>query len=78
MGLWYTCLAMKKYFILKLDSYEGEGSSLAVDADGSDSMYVVLNVEGLSAEIADWGYSTVDDLLAAWDNVTFENVGEFK
>ena len=37
---------MKKYFILKLDSYEGEGSSLAVDADGSDSMYVVLNVEG--------------------------------
>ena len=57
MGLWYTCAAMKKYFILKLDSYEGEGSSLTVDADG---------------------YPTVDDLLAAWDNVTFENVGEFK
>ena len=31
----------------------------------------------LSAEIVDWGYSTVDDLLAAWDNVTFENVDEF-
>ncbi len=69
---------MKKYFILKLDSYEGEGSSLAVAAVGSDSMYVVLNVEGSSAEIVDWGYPTVDDLLAAWDNVTFENVGEFK
>ena len=68
----------KKYYILKLDSYEGEGSSLTVDADGSDSMYVVLNVEGQSAEIVDWGFSTVDDLLAAWDNVTFENVGEFK
>ena len=63
---------MKKYFILKLDSYEGEGSSLTVDADGADSMYVVLNVEGSSAEIVDWGYPTVDDLLAAWDNVTFE------
>ena len=36
---------MKKYFILKLDSYGGEGSSLTVDADGADSMYVVLNVE---------------------------------
>ena len=69
---------MKKYFILKLDSYEDDGSSLTVDAGGADSMYVVLNVEGQSAEIVDWGYSTVDDLLAAWDNVTFENVGEFK
>ena len=69
---------MRKYFILKLDSYVGDGSSLVVDADGADSMYVVLNVEGSSAEIVDWGYPTVDDLLAAWDNVTFENVGEFK
>ena len=68
---------MKKYFILKLDSYEGEGSSLTVDADGSDGMYVVLNVEGSSAEIVDWGYSTVDDLLAAWNNVAFENIGEY-
>ena len=68
----------KKYYILKLDSYEGEGSSLTVDADGSDSMYVVLSVEGTSAEIVDWGYPTVADLLAAGDNVAFENVGEFK
>ena len=67
----------KKYYILKLDSYEGEGSSLTVDADGSDSMYVVLCVEGSSAEIVDWGYPTVADLLAAWDNVTFENKSEF-
>ena len=66
----------KKYYILKLDSYEGEGSSLTVNADGSDSMYVVLNVEGSSAEIVDWGYPTVDDLLEAWNNVKFENIGE--
>ena len=68
---------MKKYFILKLDSYGGEGSSLAVVADGADSMYVVLCVEGSSAEIVDWGYPTVDDILAAWDSVTFENIGDF-
>ena len=66
----------KKYYILKLDSYEGEGSSLTVDADGADSMYVVLKVEGSSAEIVDWGYPTVDDLLEAWNNVKFENIGE--
>ena len=67
----------KKYYILKIDSYEGDGSSLTVDAGDADSMYVVLNVEGQSAEIVDWGYSTVDDLLAAWDNVTFDNIGDF-
>ena len=68
---------MKKHYILKLDSYDGEGSSLTVNSDGSDSMYVVLKVEGSSAEIVDWGYPTVDDLLAAWGNVTFENKSEF-
>ena len=78
MGLWYTCAAMKKYFILKLDSYEGEGSSLTVDADGADSMYVVLCVEGKSVEIVDWGYPSVDELLEAWSKVGFENVEEYR
>lgn len=68
---------MKKNYILKIDSYDGDESSLTVNANGSDAMYVVLVVEGQSAEIVDWGYSTVEDLLAAWDNVTFENVSEF-
>ena len=41
-------------------------------------MYVVLVVDGKSAEIGDWGYETVDQLLEAWNNVEFENVGEYK
>ena len=44
---------MKKYFILKLDSYAGDGSSLIVNAAGSGSMYVVLCVEDNSADIVD-------------------------
>lgn len=68
----------KKYYILKIDSYEGEESSLMVNANGSDAMYVVLVVEGKSAEIVDWGYETVDQLLEAWNNVEFENVREYK
>lgn len=68
----------KKYYILKLDSYEGEGSSLMATADGSDCMYVVLCIEGKSAEIVDWGYPSADELLEAWDNVEFENVEEFR
>ena len=67
----------KKYYILKLDSYEGEGSSLMASADGSDCMYVVLCIEGKSAEIVDWGYPAVNELLEAWNNVEFENLKEF-
>ena len=69
---------MKKYYILKLDSYDGEGSSLMVNADGLDSMYVVLCVEDKSAGIVDWGYPAIDELLEAWDNVEFENLKEFE
>ena len=69
---------MKKYFILKLDSYDGDGSSLIVNAGESGSMYVVLLVEDKSADIVDWGYASVDELLEAWDNVEFENIGDFK
>ena len=68
---------MKKHYILKLDSYEGDGSSLMVNAAGSGSMYVVLCVEAQSADIVDWGYATVDELLEAWSNVEFENQEEF-
>ena len=68
----------KKYYILKIDSYEGEESSLMVNANGSDAMYVVLVVDGKSAEIVDWGYETVDQLLESWNNVEFENAGEYK
>ena len=67
----------QKHYILKIDSYEGDGSSLTVDAGGTDAMYVVLVVDGLSAEIVDWGYETVEQLLEAWNNVVFENIGEF-
>lgn len=69
---------MKKHYILKIDSYEGEESSLTVNANGSDAMYVVLVVEGQSAEIVDWGYETVEQLLEAWNDVEFENIDEYK
>ena len=69
---------MKKHYILKLDSYEGDGSSLIVNAGESGYMYVVLCVEDKSADIVDWGYETVDELLEAWSNVEFANADEFK
>ena len=68
----------KKYYIVKLDSYDGDGSSLIVNAGESGCMYVVLCVEGKSADIIDWGYETVGELLDAWNNVEFENVEEYR
>lgn len=70
-------VSAKKYFILKIDSYEGEGSSLFVNANGADSMYAVLLIDGQSAEIVDWGYESVEALLDAWRDTTFENRGEY-
>ena len=35
------------------------------------------NVASSSAKIVDWGDVTVADLLAAWNNVMFENVKDF-
>ncbi|MBQ3287914.1 MAG: hypothetical protein IJH50_00715 [Kiritimatiellae bacterium] len=49
-----------------------------VNVDGLDCMHVVLVVEGKSAEIVDWGYPSVNELLEAWDNVEFENLKEFE
>ena len=40
-------------------------------------MYVVLVVEGKSAEIVDWGHETVEQLREVWSNVAFENIGEY-
>ena len=69
---------MKKYYILKIDSYSGDESSLMVNANGSETMFVVLSVGGKSADIVDWGYASVDELLEAWDNVEFENIEEYR
>ena len=68
---------MKKYYILQIDSYDGEGSSLFVDAAGSSTMYVMLMVENAHAAIVDWGYSSVAELVAAWADVKIENLQEF-
>ena len=68
---------MKRYYILKLESYEGENSSLFVSADDANSMFVVLCVDDGAAEIVDWGYSSVSALLNVWSNVKFENENEF-
>ena len=70
---------MGKYYILRLDSYSGEHSELTAEADGKSGMFAVLKVEGPHADIVDYGYSSVAQLLRYWSplDVTFVNRAEF-
>lgn len=63
----------KKYYILRLDSYSGDDSSLICEAGNINHMYVVLVVTPHDAAVVDMGYSSVEQLVGAWRNVTFQN-----
>ena len=65
----------KRYYTLRLDSYYGDNSSLTCQSDGTNTMYAVLVVTDSSAEIVDMGYSSVPQLLEAWFDITFVNLG---
>jgi len=64
----------KAYFILRLDSYTGEGSSMICSSANNDYMFAVLLVADHHAEIIDYGYSSIAELLEAWGDVKFENL----
>lgn len=63
-----------KYYIIKLDSYSGEHSSLICSADDEDFMFAVLVMRENSASLVDYGYSSIEQLLNAWNNVEFLNI----
>ncbi|MBR4876940.1 MAG: hypothetical protein IKU14_04400 [Rhodocyclaceae bacterium] len=67
----------KSYYVLRIDSYYGESSSMCCNADDEDFMYAVLLVKDEDAEIVDYGYSSVAQLLEAWNNVKFNNIERF-
>lgn len=67
----------KTYYILRLDSYTGEESSLICSAANNDYMFAVLLVAGNQAEIIDYGYSSTAELLEAWGDAQFENIESF-
>lgn len=68
----------KSYFILRLDSYNGDESSMICSAANNDYMFAVLLVAGNQAEIIDYGYSRIAELLEAWGDVEFENIEIFR
>lgn len=67
----------KCYYILRLDSYYGDRSSLSCEADGMNHMYAVLVATNSGAEIIDMGYSSIRQLLSAWRDVLFANITDF-
>ncbi len=68
----------KTYYILRLDLFTGVGSSLICSSADTDYIFVVLLIAGHNAEIIDYGYSSVAELLEAWCDVPFKNLESFK
>ncbi len=64
----------ERYYIVRLDSYYGEHSSLICSADDEDYMFAVLVMRERCASLVDYGYSSIEQLLNAWNNVDFLNL----
>lgn len=69
----------KQYYVFCIDSNERfNHGGINAEADGDDVMFCVLEIYDNCAEILDWGYSSLDQLLDAWRINEFQNVGTRK
>jgi hypothetical protein len=61
---------MKKYYIIKIESYEGSDTSILCENGDVDYLFavVVVDDEG-NAEIVDNGYRSRDEAELAWPEV---------
>jgi len=58
----------RAYFIVRIQSYEGDDSALACVVDGqpAEAMYAVVVVADGRAAVVDYGYPSLSDAGAAW------------
>jgi disulfide oxidoreductase YuzD len=58
---------VKKYYILKIESYDGQDTSIICGINNQDYLFaiVVIDDEG-NAEIVDNGYRSRDEAELAW------------
>jgi len=68
----------KAYFILRLDSYTGDESAMICSVTNNDYMFAILLIADHHAEIIDYGYSSITELLEAWGDVQFDNIKNFE
>lgn len=60
-----------RYFILEIQSREWELCEVCARADNADRMFCVLAVFDNGIDVLDWGYSSVEQLLNAWNDKMF-------
>lgn len=64
---------MKQYYVLSIDSNDRfENGGINAEADDEDAMFCVLELCDNWAEVLDWGYSSMEQLLFAWNTVEFQ------
>ena len=69
----------KLFYVLCIDSDERfENGGVNAEADGEEAMYCVLELYDNWAEVLDWGYSSLEQLVTTWNTEVFQNVGEGK
>ena len=67
------------FYVLCIDSDERfENGGVNAEADGEEAMYCVLELYDNWAEVLDWGYSSLEQLVTTWNTEVFQNVGEGK
>ncbi len=59
-------MSKRKYYIVKLESYSGEYSSLQCETDGNDVMYCICLVLDDRAEMIDYGYNSLEQARQVW------------
>jgi len=59
-------MSKNRYYILKLESYSGEYSSLQCDSEGNDFMYCICLVLDDHAEFIDYGYKSLEQAQSVW------------
>jgi hypothetical protein len=59
-------MSKKKFYILKLESYFGEYSSLHCESEGNDFMYCICLVNDNKAIMIDYGYKSLEQAQSIW------------
>lgn len=61
---------VKRFFVLRIDSYEGDDTFLHCGDETQDYLYAIAAIDALGrAEIIDSSYRTLEEVYEAWPAV---------
>jgi len=73
LSLDFELIGEPRYFILEIVSLAWKLCEIYAQADNANRMFCVLAVFDNGIDVLDWGYSSIEQLLDAWNDKKFEN-----